>query len=249
MAVMEILTPNLIATTTLIVVDSSTGATDRLINRNKTDQYETSGFASLTSTIISVEFSSSTIISNILIQSHNLKDFRLFYNSVTANSLGIFSSNSATSTYTTFASVTVTSVQLQMDTAQTSVEKAVGQYILAERKLAFTRNPSIKNWKPLIDRTQVRHVMADGGIVLHNVRDKYKAKLKFTFITESFHDSLLNIYEEAAPFYFVPFPTTSAWLGNAFEMVWSKDFDFKFSTNVRSIGFTGQILLEETSNA
>lgn len=249
MAVMEFLSQNLINTTTLILVDSASGTTDRLINRSADDQYETDGYASDTSTIISIGFSSPTIITNAMIQNHNLKDFRIFYDSTTANSLGIFSGNSATSTYTTFASITVSSVQLQMDSAMTSVEKAVGQFIISEKKLAFNRNPTIKNFKPKIDRTQIRHVMADGGITLHNIRDKYKVNMKFTFITESFYDSLLTIYEEASPIYYIPFPTTSAWLGNAYEMVWSKDFDFKYSTNVRAIGYSGQLMLEETSNA
>ena len=249
MAVMEFLSQNLINTTTLFLVDSASTTTDLLIDRNPSNQYETDGYSSNTSTIISVEFSSSTIISNVMLQNHNLKDFRIFYNSTTANSLGIFASNSETSTYLNFASVTVSSVQLQMDSAITSAEKALGQFILSEKKLEFERNPEIKNYKPVIDRIQVRHIMADGGIVLHNIKDKYKVNMKFTFITESFYNSLLDIYKDSKPIYFIPFPTTSSWLGNAFEMVWSKDFDFKYSTNVRDIGYSGQLILEETSNA
>jgi hypothetical protein len=91
--------------------------------------------------------------------------------------------------------------------------------------------------------------MADGGITLHNIKDKYKVNMKFTFIAESFYNSLLDIYRDSQPIYFVPFPTTSSWLGNAYEMVWSKDFDFKYSTNVRGIGYTGKLILEETTNA
>lgn len=246
MAIMEFLGQNLINTTTLIKVDSASTTTDRLIDRNRINQYETSGYASGTSSIISIEFSASTIISNVLIQSHNLKDFRIFYNSVTANSLGVYSSNSDTSTYVDFASVTVSSVQLQMDDAFTYVEMLVGQFVLANKHFEFERNPSVKNFKPLIDRNQIRHVMADGGIVLHNIKDKYKVEMKFEFVTESFYNSLLELYTTASPVYYIPFPTTSAWDGNAYEMVWSKDFDFKYSTNVRAIGYSGKMILEET---
>ena len=94
MAVMQFLNYNYINTTTLFVVDSGTASVSYLIDRNKKLTYSTSGYTSDTSSIISVEFSSSTIISHILIQNHNLKDFRLFYDSVTANSIQAFSSNS-----------------------------------------------------------------------------------------------------------------------------------------------------------
>lgn len=249
MAEMEFLGQNLIHSTTLIMVDSASNTVEYLIDRNPSTQYETDGYASTTATIIGIDFSSPTIITNIMIQHHNLKEFRLFFNSVTANSIGLFTSNSDTSTYTTFASVTVSSVQLQMDSAMTSAEKAVGQFVLAEKQLVFNRNPEIKSFKPLIDRIQVRHKMADGGITLHNIKDKYKVQMKFTYIEESFYNSLLDIYEAASPVYYVPFPTTSAWLGNAYEMVWSKGFDFKYATNTRAIGYSGKLILEETSNA
>lgn len=246
MAVMEFLGQNLINTTTLLKVDSASNTVDRLIDRNITNQYETDGYASGTSTIISVEFSAGTIISNVLLQNHNLKDFRVFYNSVTANSLGIYSSSSDTSTYIDFASVTVSSVQLQMDNAFTYVEKALGQLVISNKHFAFERNPSVKNFKPMIERNQIRHIMADGGIVLHNIKDKYKVEMKFEFITEDFYNQLLELYTSTLPIYYVPFPTTTAWTGNAYEMVWSKDFDFKYSTNVRAIGYSGKLILEET---
>ena len=246
---MEFLTQNKINTTTLITVDSSSLTADRLINRNINDQYETDGYDTNASTIIDIAFSASTIITNVIIQNHNLENFRIFYDSTTANSLGVFSGNSDASTYISFASVTVSSVQLQLDTATDNGEKAIGQFIIAERRLEFERNPSVKNFKPMIDRTQVRHVLADGGVSLYNIRDKYKVQMKFFFITETFHEQLLDIYNTALPVYYVPFPTTSAWEGNAYEMVWSKDFDFKYATNVRSIGYTGQMTLEETTNA
>jgi len=137
-----------------------------------------------------------------------------------------------------------------MDTTILPVsEKQLGQFIVADRQFQFERNPSIKNFKPMINRLQVRHVMADGGIVLHNIRDKYETKLKFDFITETFYNQLLNLYSTADPVYYVPFPTSTSWDGMAYEMVWAKDFDFNFSSNVKAIGYTGKVTLEETTGA
>lgn len=250
MANMEFLTANLLNTTTQAKVDSNTDTVEFLFDGNLKIGYSTEGYSSNTSTILSIEFDSPTIISHVLMQVHNLKDFRVFYDSVTANSLDVTSSNSATSSYISFSSVTVSSIQIQMDQAMTAdTEKEINELVIAERQTQFERNPNIKNYKPIIDRTQVRHVMPDGGITLFNVRDKFKTKLKWEFITQSFHDTLKDIYDDGDALVFVPFPTTTAWDGNGYEVVWSKDFDFKHSTNDKQQGFGGNIILEQTANA
>jgi len=252
MANMEFYKENHADTTTILVVDSATGLVDYLIDRNVNTKYITDGYDSTTSAVISVEFASPTVLSNVFLQNHNLKQFRMFYNSTTAS---VFSSdinlttNSNTSSFFSFDSVTVNSIQLQMDdTIEGSAEKEIGQIVVTESELQFERNPTSKSFKPTIDRTQVRHVMADGGIALHNIRDKYKVKIKFAYITSTFYDSLLDLYSDGSPMYYVPFPTTTTWDGGAYEVVWSKDFNFTYSSNNKPAGYSGDILLEETSN-
>jgi len=247
MALMELLSQNVINTTTLFVLPSTTNLAQYLIDRNRQLQYQTEGYTSDTSCVISVELATPTVISNILIQNHNMKDFRLFYDSVTANSLGIYANNSETSHYLNFNSITVSSIQLQIDTAMTAdSERYIGEFIAAEKQLVFERNPDIKDYDPVIDRIQVKHVMADGGISIHNIRDKFKVKIKSRFITESHYENLNSLYNTALPSYYVPFPNTSAWNGQAYEMVWSGDFNYKYAANVKTIGYSGDMVLEET---
>jgi hypothetical protein len=59
---------------------------------------------------------------------------------------------------------------------------------------------------------------------------------------------LLSIFEISNPLYFVPFPTATSWDGTANEVVWSGDFNFSYAENVKSIGYSGDIVLEETTN-
>lgn len=250
MAVMEILTKNILNTTTMVLVDSATNMVKYLFDGNKILTYQSDGYSSDTSTIISVEFDTLEVITNVLLQNHNFKQFRVFYDSVTANSLYTATTNSETSTYISFGSVTVNSIQLQIDSCQTSdTEKSIGEFIINELQFVFERNPEISNYNPLVDRKQIIHEMADGGVTLHNIQDKYRVKMKFDFITENFYNDLLSLYSSGIPFCYVPFPTTSSWLGQAYEMVWSGNFDFKYATNVRSIGYKGTILFQETSSA
>jgi len=250
---MKLLTQNLLNTTTMLVVGSNTVSAQYLFDRREDLSYDSSGFANdLTSTIISIVFSSATVIDKLFLQSHNLRQFRIFYNSLTANVLSPdanVSSNSETSHYFNFASVTVSSIQLQMDkTIAANAEKSVGEFFVGRSKLEFERNPAGNNFDPIVYRKQIQHEMPDGGIVLYNVADKKRYSLKFEYLTESFRNSLRNVYDDESALYFIPFPTTTAWDGEASEVVWTGNFDFNgYSANNKDAGFGGKLALKETS--
>lgn len=252
MAYMELLSDNLINTTTQIIVDSNTDIVSFLFDRTLDTSYETSGYPSNTSTIISIEFETPTIVNNIILQDHNLKQFRAFYDSATANTFSVDineTTNSQTSNYYTFNSVTVSSVQLQMDQAQTAdTEKEVSQFIIAYCNIQFERNPTIKQFKPVVKKTQVKHKMPDGGIVLYNISNKYMAKIKFEYISSTFYNQFRTLFYDQNPLYFVPFPTTTSWDGAAYPVLWTGDFDFNYGANVKESGYSGNIILEERTS-
>lgn len=249
MALQEFLSTNKLNTTTQLSVGSNTGTAAYLFNRYHKLGYVTSGFNSTSATVISVSFTAATVITNVMLQNHNLKDFRVYYDGVTANSLLATTTNSATSTYLTFSSITVSSIQVQMNnTIQGSVEKRVGELVIAERKLQFERNPSIVDFEPIYKRKQVVHEMPDGGAVVFNIRDKYQAKLGWKFITSTFRDSLFTLFDSQVSLYYVPKPTTTSWDGQAFEVNWIGDFNFKPSSNVETSGYSGNLLIRQTTS-
>src|SRR3990167_6975005 len=195
MAKMEFLSENYLNTTTQVVVNNSTDLSSYLFDRNTTLGYTTNGYNSTTATVVSVVFTSPVVLSHVLIQDHNLRQFRVFYDSATANSLAVVSGNSATEYYLTFASVTVSSIQVQLDnTIAGSIEKTIGELFVGESQLQFERNPSVKKWKPTIFRKQVEHEMPDGGTALFNIKDKYRASLSWDFVTSAFRDDLYDVY-------------------------------------------------------
>lgn len=250
MALMEFLKQNKLQTTTSATVTSGSATAPFLLDRNTMLKYLSSGYTSNTSSLISVVFASPTVLSTIFIQNHNLKQFRAYYNSVTANSLLNVSSNSATSSYFSFASVTVNSVDLQMDSAMTAdTERQVGEFVVTERRLQFERNPSAPDFDPQTNMVKVLHKMPDGGVTSFVIRAKYRTNMKWKFISTTFRNSLKTVYDEALPLYFLPFPTTTSWDGIAHEEIWTNAFDFSYDENSKTEGFGGTILLEETSNA
>lgn len=250
MALMEFLSANKLNTTGTIVAQSgNTGTVSYLFDRNTGLGFTTVGYESTSSAVLSIVFPSPTVLTNIMIQNHNLKQFRIYYDSTTANSLANFTTNSASSTYLSFASVTVNSIDIQMDVATAiNTEKTIGEFILSERQVAFERNPSAQNFQNTTARTRVIHTMPDGGVTMYNIANKFRAKMKWEFITASFQNSLLTIYNSALPVYFVPFPTTTSWSGEAYEIIWTNDFEFSYSDNSKTQGFTGTIEIRQTSN-
>ena len=249
---MLFLRPNELDTTTMIKVDAvNTLTVSYALDRDKNTRWTTVGYGTSTATIFSIEFETSTVIDKFYLQNHNLKQFRVFYNSVTANTLTpniSETTNSATSNYYSFATVTVNSLQLQCDLATTvDTEKKVGEIYAGSLMLAFERNPNAASYKPLVDRQSVVHRMPNGGSTQFIVANKFKGDISWKYLTESFYNSLLNIYETATAIHFVPFPTTTSWDGKAYECIWTNDFDFKHSDSNKDAGFGGIIKLEEVA--
>lgn len=244
---------NNLNTTTMVRVDAiNTLTIANAFDRDRETRWETVGYGTNTSTIFSIEFpTNTTIISKIFLQNHNLRQYRIFYNSVTANTFTPAISettNSATSSYYTFNSITVSTIQVQVDRATTvDTEKRIGEIYIGDLMLELERNPNAASYKPILNRQKVIHRMPNGGVSLFIVDEKFKAEVSWKHVTESFTSQLLNVYTTNTTFVFVPFATTSAWDGNAYEMAWTNDYDFKHSDNNKSAGFGGKIMMEEVA--
>lgn len=246
MAVMEFLTKNILDTTTMVVLDSNTGLAEYLFDRNPAVEYVSTGYGTNTSTVISIEFTETETVSHIILQNHNLKQFRLFYDSVTANAISSFTTNSDTSTYISFSTITCNSVQLQCDLAMTAdTEKSIGEFIISDLEFTFSRNPSIELFKPLFNKTQIVHKMPDGGVSVYNIKDKYNAKIGLKFIGSTFYNNLKTIYDSNDTFYYVPEPTSTSWDGKAYEVAWIGKFDFNYAQNSKN-NYSGNITIQET---
>lgn len=249
---MQFFRKNELNTTTQIVVDSvNTATVGNMFDRDTRTKWATVGYGTNTSTIFSIEFATATIIDKIFVQNHNLKQFRIFYNSATANTFSPAineTTNSATSNYYEVATISVNSIQLQVDKAVTAdTEKQVGELYLGSLMLTFDQNPSATNYVPLVDRQQVVHNMPNGGVAVFNVADKFQSQIKLKHITSTFEASLRNVFDTGTTFLFVPFGTTTAWDGFAFEVAWTGKYDFKYTANNVNAGYSGTINLEETA--
>lgn len=251
MAIMEILSANLLNTTSMVAVDSAVALAKNLFDRNTSLKYTTSGYNSATTTDIRISFTAATIISHVLLQNHNLKTFSIFYDLTTTNQLFSTTTNSITNSYISFNTTTVNAITLRAtETFPTSVEKFVGELVIANRKLVFERAPNFKDYNPSTERPrQMVHTLADGGVKVYNVRDKFKGMFAWQYITTSFRDGLKSVFDAGTSFYFVSTPTTTVWDGEAFECDWIGNFNFNQSANDASVGWGGKILIQQTSGA
>ena len=192
---MEFLSQNLLNTTTMLTMQASnTSNSNYLFNRRRDLGWASDGYEGVTSAMIIVALPTNTVISNIMFLNHNLRQFRGFYNSFTSNSLLDVSGNSATSSYYDFASVTVNSINIEMDLAGSSAgvnaNKSIGEFVVAERRIILERNPSSENWQIAIDRKQTVHEMPDGGVRVYNMGDKMRVRMDLDYMTGSFTSNL-----------------------------------------------------------
>jgi len=252
MSKFEFLDQNLINTTSMCIADSGSGTFSYLYDRNLALDYITTDYTGATSTTLNIVFSQPTVVSRVLLQNHNLKAFKIYYNSATAN---VFSpdcavtANSSTNHYFAFNSTTVSSIQIQMDDVIATGERSIGELVISDCNTQFEVNPEADNYDPKLFKQKVKHIMPDGGTSLFVVDSKFQATIKMRYITTAFKDDLLALYNAGSAFYFVPEPTASAWLGQAHEVVWTNDWNFTFADNSKTQGWNGHVTIEETPGA
>jgi hypothetical protein len=256
---MEILYKNYYNTTTSVYVSTNTDYAQYLFDREKSQQYQSSGDNSdATTTTIRVDFSAAKNVDRIALQNINLKSFKMYYNSNSANLFSLSSAltgtsewtqNSATSLYLILAAtVSVTSVWIEATaTTNANQEKKIGQFWISGQWYQLERNPSAKNFKAKKERKEYKHEMSDGGTATYVVADKYAVDIRLKYWSSTGVSTLEEIHEDYDPLVFVPEPTGTAWDGQIYECNWISDFTFKeYSNNYKGNGFSGRIRLRET---
>jgi hypothetical protein len=248
---MELWGENYIFTTGIVAVQSNTLLSQNILDRNENTQYLSFGYGTTTATVITVSFSSACVVDKIFLKNHNLKQFRIFYDGVTANTFTpniTYTTNSESTQVFTINSVTVSSISLQCDLATAAdTEKAIGEFYIGQKLISFERNPTAKSYLPVLNRTQVIHTMPNGGVTRFIVDEKMKITMSWEYLTPTFYGQLQTIFNDGSPMYFVPFPTTTAWGGQAWEVLWTNPFEFDFSSDNKLAGYGGKMVLEETA--
>jgi hypothetical protein len=255
---MEFLTKNAIETSTSLSVSTGTITAANMLTSDIRRQFRSDGDNSdSTTTTITVTFDAATTINRIALRETNFKNFRIFYDGLTANAFSLttantstssWSSNSATSLFLRTNDVTCSSVTLQCtETMEANREKALGQLILTSLDLELSRLPSAKDYDPLIDRNEVVHELSDGGSRLQFVRGRYSMKMKLKYVTEQLREDLRTIFNDDQTRIFCPFGTSTGWDNVIFDAIWVGNFDFlQYADDAIGAGFSGTISLKES---
>jgi hypothetical protein len=255
---MEFIKANFLNTTTQLTVNSNTGTSSNLFNRDSLYQYYSDQFANdLTTSSITVTFDSTTNVSRIALIDTNFKEFSIFYNGSTASTLTLLNADTVSSSYTgnvdtnkyfRFNTIQVSSITINAKkTITVNQEKLLGLLVISDLELALTKIPSAQAYKPRIVPKQIVHKLSDGGTRIHTVRRKWETQLNLDYIYSDERDVLFDLYSTAQEFNYCPFGTTTSWDGLLFECVWDGPFDFyEYSDNAANSGFSGKISLKET---
>jgi hypothetical protein len=126
-------------------------------------------------------------------------------------------------------------------------EKYFGLLHVSDVLLSMSQIPNSGGYKPTVVPRQIVHELSDGGIRIHNIRQKFKIDISLKYVNETLRNSLKTVYDRHDEFVFCPFGTTTAWDGIFFESVWVGDFKFyEYADDAAASGFDGNITLRET---
>lgn len=255
---MEFCEINALNTTTMLTLNSGTNSADALFDRTETRQYSSYGLNNdATANSIRIDFASTQTVDRIVLQNINWKSFVIYYNGTTTvlplasgcpTSTASFSSNSATNMFLYFSTLYMTSLSIYATTTMVAnAEKKCGQIWVLEKNMTFERNPSAREYKAVVGRKQIKHDMADGGIAVVNIAEKFRADIDMSYVTDSFKASLRTVYDDM-PKVFIPFPTGTSWNDKIYEVNWIDDwgFDQPEKDYYLDHGWKGTIRLRET---
>ena len=257
---MEFISKSLIDTTTAIVVNSNTATAVNLMLRDVRYQYASDGLnVDGTIATIRINFTATQTVSRIAIVSHNLKEFRVYYNGVTANTFALtatgattvsyFNANSETGTYLKATAVDCTSVSIDMySTIVANQNKAIGYLAIANLLSDLDgRVPPAQNYRPLFTPTEVVHELSDGSYRTQVIDRKFSASVTLNFVEQDTKDEIKSVFDLHDDFIFAAFPTTTGWDEVIFPCVWRGAFEFhEVTDNAASSGYSGTIRLLET---
>lgn len=242
----------------MIQVASGSLTSKNIMHPDKTQQWVSQGYNddSLAAEI-TINFAQTVTIDRIAIKEHNLKEFSIYHNALTANVFALtsgdtttisYSGNTNTSQFFNVTPVDCTSVTLYMKKTQfADSEKAVGFFYLGENILDLPRIPSAKNYNVTKKVVKIAHTLSDGGMRLQKISEKWDSRVKLTNIEQADVFKLEEVYNRKSGMCFAPFGTSTSWNGILFDCVWEGDFEFwEYSDNAINAGFEGSIKLRET---
>ena len=257
---MEFLRKNLFDTTTSFVVNSNTGTVANLFVRDIRYQYVSDGLAvDGTIATMRINFNETVSVSRIALLGMNLKQFRVYYNGVTANTFALtstgatsasnFSTNSETSLYMMAEAVDCTSVSIDMySTIVANQNKAIGWLVVSNVLSDLDgRVPAAQKYTPLFSPKEIIHELSDGSFRNQVVDRKFSANISFDFIDESLKSEIKSVFDLHDDFIFAAFPTMTSWDQVVFPCIWAGPFEFnEFTDNALASGYSGSIKLLET---
>lgn len=258
MANMEFCQPNYLNTTTMISVTSGTTSAGGLFERKNSTWSSNGDNSDLTTSTIRIGLNSPTVIDRLILTDINLKEFKIYYDSVSTNYFSLTSGDTLTTNWTgnsttdlylkLAASKTVSVVTIEATkTIVANAEKAIGEFWITKNVLSFEVNPPANGYKVKSNRKEFVHELSDGGTTTYIIQDNFEAKISRSAVSTAEHTALKTLYELYTPFAFIPFPTTSGWDTKIYEVNWIGDFDFdNYYDNYTGNGYEGTMQIKET---
>lgn len=253
---MQFLTANLANTTTSISLNTSTAG--KLIDR--TDSTFLAEFLTTTSATFTANFTINNDMTTVVLKGCNFKNFSISHSGTNFTLINAdtttssWSANSATNLYLRFATITVGTLTLIVNSNTAgSLTHTCQQVWLMESLHVLEFNPRSNGYQPLVKRQQYNHKLVGGGWTQYLLEESYiDTNIKLDFVSEVERVALKNLYDRRREFSFIPFPTSTSWDNDIFEVIWTGDFKFdRYGRNEISeqYVYNGDMRLRETAKS
>lgn len=203
-----------------------------------------------------IKFNQTLTISRLALAEHNLKNFRLYYDGVTANTFALtaaagttvsnWDSNSATAHYLACTPVACTSVSMDINSCTTGLTRALGYFAASDLLMSFDKIPDSTGFDLKRNFIGANHRLSDGSSRAQEFGQKWEANIRLSHISSSFRNSLYDVFALHDDFIFVPFGTGTTWDSIIFPCNWVGAFGFhQVADNAKASGYSGVVRLKE----
>lgn len=243
---------------TLSAADYSFSA---LLDRDKNNLFEFSGgsTADAPNAKLHVTLPAAVTINTIIMRNINFEHFQISYNGfaipltilpqIYGTAVALWDDWSDSNLVLQFGDLDIHSIDILVHSeASGSDNYEIGAVILAKQAYQLPRNPNFAGYKPKLTGLRIGKKMADGGYRSYQIKEKFSAEISLDCVPGSVSSELRDLYETDMSFNFCPYPTTTAWDGDVWEVNWINDFEF-LQPAVNDLGtplYRGKIKIAET---
>lgn len=190
---------------------------------------------------------SEQLADTLMIQNTNIKSGYISVGNGVSSSVLDITNSADGNIYFSFDELTVQSLAISIYSVTSGDDLNIGEIVLLNKQCEFSQSPNYLNYQPVITGWREEKTLTDGGSLTYNRDKKFQAQFHLDMVSDTQRQEIKDMYESIGSFYFAPYPTSSAWGGEAYEVNFIGDYNLDApARNDTAVPlFRGDIIIKE----